>query len=215
MARPLRLAIIPEGPTDVRFFTPLLRRLVMAQDGLRPCDVPSDVLDLSSSSGLAATRAERIRDAVSRAEGSFDLLFVHADGASDPLGKRREQVDPGILAAGPWLPRRAAVGLVPVREMEAWALADGDAIRRALQTSKTDADLAIPQSADRVADPKEALNAVVCAAHPGAKRRRARSGADYLEVLGDAVSLDALRRLPAFQALEEELREALIALRFL
>lgn len=57
-------------------------------------------------------------------------------------------------------------------------------------------------------DPKKALDDAFLKTKPTSRRRR-QGASPMLNALGESVSLERLRRLPGFQALEHELRQGL------
>ena len=83
----LSLALYAEGPTDYRFLLPLLQRLcedICLRDALDLVEV-SEVLALDDSDETRKeSRGHRILDAARRARGAWRILFVHADGESNP-----------------------------------------------------------------------------------------------------------------------------------
>lgn len=216
-ARYLGLGLHGEGSTDQRFLAPVLGRLVSAvlTDHGRYPVVVGPVTDVAT--GVMRDRAGALSRAVGRAEGSLDVLFVHADGAGDPADVRDTVVDPLIQRVtsdhGDAAP--ACVPVIPVREMEAWAIADPMALA-ALLRSTLDADaLGLPTDArtcESVDDPKAALVQAVARARSRTRRRRA--SIPY-EPLGERVDLARLERLPAFRAVRGVLVGALTELRIL
>ena len=111
----------------------------------------------------------------------------------------------------------SGVAVIPVRETEAWALVDGDALRNIFGTTLTDGALGLPPSAgavEAVSDPKDSLNRAFATTHPTGRRRK-QGVSPLLNALGEQVSLPLLRQLTAFVSLEDELREALRQLRIL
>lgn len=206
----LGLALYAEGPTDYYFLQPLLRRLcedVVVTRGKGVTEV-SEVLGLNHpEEATQQNRGERILAAGNLANGSWNVLFVHADGAGDAEKSRREQVLPGIEAINPG----QGVPVVPVRETEAWALVDGDALRQAFGCTLSDHDLGLPtkvKEVERVADPKLVLDGALSAAHQN-YRRRSQSISQYLGSLGEQTNLCKLRELPSFSRLETDLIQAL------
>lgn len=205
----LGLALYAEGPTDYYFLQPLLRRLsedVLALRGRAPAEV-SDVLGVDHpESARDERRDERIRAAAATSHGSWNIFFVHADGAGDAERAKREQTDPGILALVP----EHGVSVIPVKETEAWAMADGEALRLAFGCTLSDAELGVPpQAADvqRIFDPKKALEEALGSARGGGRRKR--TIAQYLGTIGETVSMERLRQIPSFSSTEEELVVAL------
>ncbi|MDA0235429.1 MAG: DUF4276 family protein, partial [Proteobacteria bacterium] len=101
-----------------------------------------------------------------------------------------------------------AIAVVPIRETESWALADSDAIRRVFGTPLSDEVLELPRNAadvETTRDPKRTLHLAFLKTNPSSRKRR-QGVSPMLNALGEAVSLDRLRRLSGFQALETELR---------
>lgn len=196
-----------EGPSDARFLEPLLLRLL--QDCLREAHA---LVEVQTPFVLLRPRSPRVEDviaAVQAERANIDLLFLHADGKGQPEEALRRHIDPigkSLASGAAGGPRCVAV--VPVHETEAWALADGDALRDVLGTNRTDEDLRLPPLAEieRLPDPKSVLDAI-CA------RARGRQGLSRppapFAALGERVGLPALRRLVAFRRTETELRAAL------
>ncbi|WAJ36517.1 DUF4276 family protein [Pseudomonas sp. GOM7] len=218
--RYLGLALFAEGPTDYYFLRPLLQRLcedICAHDATYAVEV-SEVLGLDNPvTEDRLPREERIAQSAKMARGAWNVLFIHADGASDPQKFRRQQVQPGLdLVRRTMDGEVAGVGVVPIRETEAWVIADGNALRCAFGTELSDQDLGLPalRGAEGVADPKAALKGAFTATNPPSRRLR-QGVSPYLNTLGEQVSLEVLRNLPSFQALEEELRLALRELGYL
>jgi hypothetical protein len=213
----LGLALIAEGPTDYRFLPPLLYRLtedLCLRHGLVTIEVdPVRALDLDR--GFRGDRTRQIVEAARQADGSYHILFLHTDGAGDPVAAIKERFEPWCRGlAGLARPDERAVAVVPVREMEAWALCDGGALRGAFGTTLPDEQLGLPRTADveGVQDPKKALETAYERAFRPRKPKRPVVAA--LEAIAERVELDHLRQLPAFRRLEDDLRDALRDLRY-
>lgn len=216
----LGLALYAEGPTDYYFLRPLLQRLcedLCASEALGPVDV-SEVLALNHPASTdAEPREQRILAAAKLAQDSWRILFVHADGANDARRARQEQVEPSLeLLRDVFKNECIGLAVVPIRETEAWAIADGDAIRSAFGTNMSNSDLGLPvrRLAETVADPKAILLGAFHATRPS-ERRRKQGTSPYLNSLGEVISLSYLRELDAFSALESDLKAALRKLRIL
>jgi hypothetical protein len=216
----LGLALYAEGPTDYYFLRPLLQRLcedLCTRDAVGPVEV-SEVLALNHPQDLGETsRSQRILAAAELSRGAWNLLFVHSDGAKDPRRARAEQVEPSLeLLRDRCGHDGVGVAVVPIRETEAWAIADGEAIRRVFGTRLMDRELGLPEgrAVEELADPKAVLNAAFKATQPSGRRRK-QGASPYLNTLGEQVSLACLRNLAAFATLEVELKVALNHLRIL
>ena len=174
----------------------------------------TDVLELHTPPALRkSSRAERVAAAASNAAGAWNLLFVHADGAGDPAGARASAVEPACRAVESKQGARGrCVAVVPVRETEAWALADGEALRAAFGSVLDDSGLGLlarPRDVESVADPKQVLRRALQAARPRSRRRRRIGLKEYLEPIGERVDLECLRQVPAFSCCREDTRAAL------
>lgn len=214
MARQVIIAFCGEGPTDHDVLPHLLQRLVEAvlaeggaeTDVLRPFDYPVAVLNVSGVQEQYRVLAEQVAQA--------DLICVHHDADNLSLEQRRAQnFRPGVAAVA-W-PASGShpifVGVIPVREMEAWLLADENAL--------TDVIGDIPPSLDfprrtrdveRALDPKGMLEAII--RH---QTRKLPSGSVLRETLAQQINLRALSALPAVQQLRKDLTMALTERGFL
>lgn len=216
----LGLALFAEGGSDHHFLRPLLRRATESAcllDGSAPVEL-GDVLELHSPRELTGEdRATRIAAAAREARGAWHLLFVHTDAGGDPEKARRERIDPAAaLVHGDQLfGNSRVVGVLPVRETEAWALADGDAVRFAFGTNRSNEDLGLvrrPRDVERVLDPKAMLQEAYRKA-VGRPRRASRTSPGFLDIIGERASLDVLREVPSYALFEDALRQALRHLR--
>ena len=216
MARPVPLGLFPEGPTDIRFLAPLLRRLVVDLCASTQVDIPDEVIDLGQGMSGLGRRDFQVREAVRLNASGLAIVFIHADGAGSPDQKRAEQCIPGIQRIREdYAARIRGVPVVPVREMEAWALTDGDAVRAATGSRLDDVALGLPERpalAENVTDPKQRLREVFERARPKSSRRTPDRWEGYLSLLGEQVRLPRLRELTAFQQVESDLRGALVDL---
>jgi hypothetical protein len=188
--RYLAAGLIAEGVTDDRFLRPLLSRgleEVCAREFDESVEV-SDVQVLRERVGPPA-----VGEILALAEGqcgSFVIIFAHRDrGANHSV--RDEWIDP---LRNLWaLRKERLVMVVPVRETEAWMLADGDALRAVLRVAWPDIQLGVPtqpRKVEEIADPKQVLGRL--------EARVSRSFDAYFDRLGEEVSIDALRQVPAF-----------------
>jgi hypothetical protein len=199
-----RAGLYAEGPTDYDFLLPLLDRFL---DALAAPLFPG-AYEVAPAVGIDAPRrttggrSERIAAAIDVSWDTCTLFVIHADGAGDPEGARRNTVEPGLLLARTAHPERsiAAAACVPVREIEAWMLVDPTVFHALLGAGTTPA---CPADPERDLDPKASLRRIL--KDGGARRPPERMHAFF----GEHVGLDALRKLPAFQAFEADLCSAL------
>ena len=205
--RYLTSALISEGVTDDQFLPRLLGR-ALTELCLTEFDDPVEVADVQPlRDRKGPCSVEDIIRLVDRNAASFSLIFFHHDQGTRADRVEAEWLRPLRTLWGDRAERLVAV--VPVRETEAWLLADGDALRGALGVQWTDAQMRLPQNArdvERVGDPKKILNDVM--------RRLSRSIEDHYGQLGELVSLDRLDLVPAYQRWWSDTRDALAKIGF-
>lgn len=211
------IALFAEGITDHRFLDELLRRVVESV-----LVAAGHVVDIGPMQRLVPDpgvegRAERIATGAEAIQGAFHLLFIHADGGGDPAGAHANNVAPGVELVRQRLgdDGRRSIGVIPVREIEAWALADGNCVCETFGTTLTPSELGIPNSAgeiEQLLDPKATLASALLRARPGRKSRRRPSPAAFLDQLGEKASMNELRELSAFAGTLVDLRQALAEL---
>jgi hypothetical protein len=135
---------------------------------------------------------------VGRISKEITLIFVHGDGGSNHSRAREESCAPSVDVINAEYENIAAVAVVPVKEMEAWALADVAAVRAATginyQPSKPN-----PES---ILDPKRELNNLIV-------QTRSITSQSILLELGTKCDLKELKRLHSFRRFEAELADQL------
>jgi len=209
----LGLALYAEGRTDYYFLRPLLLRLcedICLNEANQAVEFGEEVIGLNEPARLKdAPREQRIVEAAREARGAWRILFIHTDGAGNVERARATCTQPAIDQLTRELPNDGVgVSVVPIRETEAWALADGDAIRRVLGTPLSDDALDLPRTAaelEAMLNPKNILHNAFLKTNPSPRKRR-QGVAPLLNALGESVSLERLRRLPGFRVIENELR---------
>lgn len=216
--RYLGLALFAEGRTDHAFLSPLLRRVTeevcrrRVEEDVEVSEVTSVHSQVRAS---AKPRLERILEAAREAFPDWQVLFVHTDANGDESRSRDERVSPAVAAIREeFASDGRGVGVVPVRETEAWALADGAALREALGVRLSDEQLgapAEPRAVEDLSDPKRDYERA-CLGH---RRSRGPAPSVYLPRLGETISLEALSRVPAFGRLRAELVKTLRELHIL
>lgn len=154
----------------------------------------------SEADGSASYHGRRLEDKIRlglKYHHGVNLLFVHRDADRAGAAARFAEIGAGISAAdyhGRW------VGVVPVRMMEAWLLADEAAIRRVAGRPRgtEPLDLPPPHELEDVSDPKQMLKDVLLqAGAPRGARRRKRFASDF-----DAFRKQLAENLPVGGALE-------------
>jgi Domain of unknown function (DUF4276) len=205
-----------EGPTDERFLRPLLHKAVTDiayAEGKYQCDIPElqDLCSLHNEKPLPLVK--RVLAALERADGSFRLVFLHTDAGGDHERARRERIAPvqNALTTIQFRTNHQAIAVIPVRETEAWMIADGDALRSSFGSTASNAELDVParpRDVESILDPKAHLSSSLEVAYGGHRRRKQGIG-NFYEIIGAEVRLSVLRQIPSFKRMETDLRSAL------
>ena len=196
MARYLTATLFCEGREDARFLENVLERQLIAFGLSGPGFEMGVVVPQLCRTVDHATRVD---EAVRAAALHFDLVFVHHDwnerGKIEALGKR--------LAAELTSASRL-VGVVPVRETEAWPLADQASFPRSRVKSPV-LDLVRPRDVEAIPDPKALLEETL--GRPYDER--------VAEWIGERIDLGHLALVPAYARFLNDLMTALKELHFL
>lgn len=192
--RYLSLALFTEGASDQYFLAPLIDRQIAELS--HETHVGFDYSGVVDGGCFTVAHRDVMTREVSDQLRYYDIVMIHHDH------NERAKVD-AIRDRFPDDAHRI-VALVPVRETEAWILADPAALREA--APRSDDSWQIPYDVERIADPKAVLNAAL-----GARRDAER---DFGK-LGQTVALDALWKVPAYRRWATELRTAMKLLHFL
>jgi uncharacterized protein DUF4276 len=192
--RYLSLALLTEGASGQWFLAPLLDRQIteLAQE----LPVGFDYSGVVAGECFTVAPREAVVREVTDLLRYFDVVVIHHDhnerGKIDAIRQKFADDAARIVA------------LVPVRETEAWMLADTDALREASPTSNS--AWAVPHDVEKVADPKALLKAAL-----GGRRDAERD----FDRLGQTVALERLGKVPAYRRWVSDLRTAMERLRFL
>lgn len=190
-----------EGPTDYRFFPPLIDRLLyeIAADLFEEQFEVAPTVGIDAPRNIEAGRENRVPAAIEEYWGQCTLFIIHTDGAGDPENARIHSIMPGLTKARQTFPDLAAAACVPIRETEAWMLADGEVFQKLLDTKKPPP---LPHNPETIADPKAELMSLIKSMGLSPKKL------DPYSFFGENVRTDALRRLPAFREFERDLQDA-------
>jgi hypothetical protein len=202
---PLTFTLLADGSSD-RALLPVLRWLLRQGSARDFVDQWADLRQLRRPPRLLS---ERIRAAL--ALYPCDLLFVHRDAEGESRETRVAEIREHLDAEGSG---QTVLCVIPVRMQEAWFLFDEAAIRSAADNPRGRMSLAVPplERLEEIPDPKDLLwNLLSTASGLRSGRLRRFSPAPRIHRLADLIEdFSPLRRLSAFQALEEELQRLLI-----
>lgn len=190
--RVLTSSLIAEDSSDIAFLLPVLQAQLdrigwAAEFASEQIYVPA-MTTVQSADVVASTAAGLLEFS--------DLLFVHHDfRESAKVDRLRERIQAG----------NRVVGVVPVRETEAWVLAAGCNASRIAEF-----DAKLPEKGfkwvEKVPDPKAELRQ---------RYRGRRSTEDLFTLIAEQADLDRLAEVPAYLSFRHDLENALKELNFL
>jgi hypothetical protein len=204
----LRYTLLSDGSSDSALI-PVLTWLLQAH--LVDCAIQHEWADLRRvPKSLKDTFSKRIKLAVELYP--CELLFIHRDAEKEPRQKRLDEIRKAKEEAGESV-SVPTVCVVPVRMTEAWLLFDETALRRAAANPNGKHPLQLPDltKLEDKPDPKELLYKLLGEASGLGSHRRKKLRVEELvhrvaEFIDDFASL---RAMPAFKALEDELKQVI------
>lgn len=203
----LRFTLLSDGSSD-RALLPLLRMLL--QEHCEEVALQSEWADLRRLREPPRGLGERVQEALRLYP--CELLFVHRDAENQAPDDRRREIQ-AALAQVETNGSPPVVCVIPVRMQEAWLLVSESAIRRAAGNPNGSEPLDLPELSqlESEPDPKAVLHGALKQASGlrGVRRKRFAVHARVHRVADHIESLSSLRKLSAFQRLEEDLSEVL------
>jgi Domain of unknown function (DUF4276) len=196
MSRSLVAGLLAEGETDELFLGMIMSRQLRAlTERSNRCAV--DVANTAIGGCRTILDLDRVAAATAELARDCHLVCLHNDH------KERDKAEKVAARCAAGVP---VVTVVPVRETEAWLLADPAAWGQ-LRGSDTRALPKRPRDVEKIADPKLVLDQVV--------QRRDRDRRDYFEFIGRNISLDVLAEVPAYADWVSKMTTALKELKYL
>jgi hypothetical protein len=213
--RYVALGLFAEDASDQQF----LQRIIFRAVHQKAVEIHKGAVEVQDAFVRGAEfksehRAERVFEAFGEFlnQGAIDLLFIHADGDTNPKRALTERIAPCIARIGQeqFAAAFAVVPVIPVRMTEAWALSDPTALQSVLGTTLSPSDLGLAdhilRSLETFADPKALLKEVMQRSGAQKSRRREYS---IPRGLADRIDLAILRKLSSFSRFEEHMEQAL------
>ena len=144
-----------------------------------------------------------------------DLLFIHRDAESELHNVRVAEIQQAVedaqeISRGKSLSLPHHLCVIPIRMLEAWLLFDIIGIRRAAANPNGRVPIQLPplNSLESLPDPKNTLYQLLRTASElhGRKLKKLRPQASVHRLAECIDDFSPLRKLPAFQALENEIQ---------
>ena len=207
-----------EGPSDALYLDVLLPRIVrdlIAAEGTTLADVPDAP---AVKLGRNGREVAKVAHELCGFKEALDLVFIHADtggrGLQRHLASRSDSYCAKAWRFCEW-PLDRCVTITPRHETEAWLLADGEAITKALGFKGKPASVGLPlnaSAAEQLPDPKDVLGAAVAMI---AGRRRGQRIETLFPAIAQRQRMASLRESQSFVDFESRLRHCLRALHYL
>lgn len=209
--RYVQAGFVGEGTSDFDFLKPLVRRVledILLAKCPEDCEIP-DLVDVFPS-GRAGNQPDAVIGLVRSEYQHLNYLFYHTDAGGNIERAYKTLVGPvrtglqGVVHT---------IGVVPKREMEAWALADSTALETVLGLAKGKNDLPDnfrPRRVESIIDPKAALKSYLRGL-PIGQPRAGDPGASLLTSLSAYQDLAVLRQVPQFKQFDDDLNDVLVA----
>lgn len=206
-------AALYEGSTDKLYFDVMIPRLMddmIIRHGTRNATVP-ETPALYFSRGSVEEIAKELCDS----RDAFHIAFIHVDtggrGQASRVPERGGAVPEVARGLCGWIEERCVV-VAPTHEMEAWVLADANAVCEMLGYAGLPSDLGLPTSpraAEALVDPK----AVLTNAIKSVRGRRGELPAELIfPIVAQRQSTELLRRLASFEKFHNDVACALRSL---
>ena len=203
-----RYTLLSDGPSD-KALMPHLTWL-LKENGVK-LPIYEEWAELRHLQQIPRGLTERIEKSIELYP--CDLLFIHRDAERENPDKRKGEVSIALEKLNENVEKPVSVCVVPVRMQEAWLLFDEGAIRRASGNFYGRVSLTLPRlnNIENLPDPKEILFDLLKIASERTGRRlkqfNVRHSANQVSQFIEDFS--PLRNLPAFQALENDIKEVI------
>ncbi len=195
--------LLSEGPSD-RAFLPLLTWLLHEHTIQLP--IQSQWAELRFLDSPPRKLPDKIESCLKFYP--CNLLFIHRDADREPREVRLEEINEAVAIVRERQAIPITICVVPVRMQETWLLFDEHAIRRASGNPNGRQPLQLPpiNTLEGLAQPKDLLNDLLLEASERVGRRRRGFSVPSYRVAELINDFSPLRALPAFQALENDVR---------
>ncbi|MEV7806165.1 DUF4276 family protein [Microbispora sp. NPDC088329] len=197
--------LIREGPSD-DWFLPILLRRALEELVIESFPACREVQEVRSLPKAGNQSPEPVLTALKQERGSFDVVLYHHDGAppakSGPMLERMRQT---------WRTsdfEEPLVAVVPMRETEAWLLADHAALVRALNVRKLGRTSVSGPEVESCLDPKAVVETLL-RDEAGMNPKKNGVLRNFYVSVAETAGIAELRKVPAFQQWWNDMIEAL------
>ncbi|GAA1310491.1 hypothetical protein Psi02_39630 [Planotetraspora silvatica] len=203
--RSLSCVLVREGPSDDWFLPILLRRALenLVVECFPACREVQEVRSLTQAGNQHPTP---VLQALEQERGTFDVVLYHHDGAppakSDPVIERMRQ----NWATSDFV--EPLVAVVPMRETEAWLLADHVALAKVLNVRRLTRAPAFGSEVESCQRPKAVVD-MLLRDEAGINPNKYGVLQNFYVSVAETTDIGELRKVPAFQQWWNDMIEAL------
>ena len=197
------LCLYSEGPSDRPFLERVIHRLVLDllyKQSNDLCEVQEQFIRFDRKPS-GKKRADYILEQVEKLQNAITMIFVHSDGAGNPDAALATNCLPSTSVINGKYDSLCGIPVVPVRETEAWALADAGTITKVTGGKP----YALPKNPETIGDPKVPLREIT-------KLANALSTTALMAEIADGIPIDSLRKVASFKVFEDMVIAQLIRL---
>jgi hypothetical protein len=217
----LVLVLYAEGSTDNHFLPPIIQRTaerIIAKYG-------QDLVDVSELVIVPRQQNQRREECILSAARHVchcHALIVHSDAdGRTPERALSERIQPGfdLISHSNEEVCKHLIPVIPVQMIEAWMLADHNALCEVIGTNLSPQILGLlsrSAEVERDANPKQTLKQVIQKAiSHRPRRRRQLDFSIHEEFLANMINLDTLYLVPSYKAFFLNLKKTLAELKFI
>ncbi len=216
----LFIGLIAEGTTDYRFLEPIVEKALIdiAYNCTGQIDIDVKVIDCDKGDSFT----DYVLNASQKGNQEFGItmLIVHSDADDASADNTYEnKINPAktLLEQCDNTYCKNIAALIPIRETEAWMLADKAVFIKFIGTKKNENELGINGNPETFNNPKQRIEDAIRIgrADMPKKLRNSLKISDCYSYLGEAIQIDNLKTFQSYIDFENNIKQELIKLNLL
>lgn len=217
----LFIGLIAEGNTDYRFLKPIIEKALVdiAYDCKGQIDIDVKAIDCDKGDSFT----DYVLNASKRGNQEFGItmLIVHTDADDSSSNNTYEnKINPAKTLLGQQSNSthcKNLAALIPIRETEAWMLADKAVFIKFIGTKKNENELNINGNPETFNNPKQKIEDAIRIgrADMPKKLRNNLKISDSYSYLGQAIQIESLKTFQSYIDFENNIKQELIKLNLL
>ncbi len=214
--------LFTEGTTDVRFLMSVVERTLESI----AFDCTGDIETRVEPIFIDKTNLDFNEQVLKASKDAFEkfgilILFIHTD--SDNMNDElifNSKIIPAqqlLYKQDDNLYCKALVAIVPIQMTESWMIADKELLKSEIGILKTDAELGIHLSPEKLSNPKNTIEEIIRLSKEVSTKKKRNKGlniSDLYQIIGQKIELSELEKLQSYQKFKYSLIEKLKELNF-